>query len=86
LRKSSPDTALLLAKARAAKIKPVVEEHRAVATALRSRDPSTARAAMRSHLAAVLDHLLFATEEAAVEEARNAILSTRRRFAPAQSI
>jgi GntR family transcriptional repressor for pyruvate dehydrogenase complex len=86
LRASAPDTALLLAKARTAKIKPVVEEHRAVADALRSRNPSKARAAMRAHLAAVLDHLLFATEEAAVAEARNAAQSTRRRFESNQSL
>jgi DNA-binding FadR family transcriptional regulator len=86
LRASSPDIALLLAKARTAKVKPVVEEHRAIANALRSRDQKTARAAMRSHLAAVLDYLLFATEEAAVEEARNAALSTRKRFASVQLI
>jgi DNA-binding FadR family transcriptional regulator len=81
LRASEPDTALMLAKARAAKVKPVVEEHRAIAEALRSRDPAQARNAMRAHMAAVLDHLLFATEEAAVEQARSAALSTRRRFA-----
>jgi DNA-binding FadR family transcriptional regulator len=81
LRASSPDIALLLAKARTAKVEPVVEEHRAVARALRQRDPAQARIAMRAHLAAVLDHLLFATEEAAVEEARNAAETKRRRFA-----
>lgn len=86
LRASSPDIALLLGKARAAKVMPVVAEHRAVAVALRGRDPAKARAAMRDHLAAVLEHLLFATEEAAVEEVRNAARSTRRRFTSAQSI
>lgn len=80
LRASSPDIALLLAKARAAKVKPVVEEHRVIAEALRSRDPAQARAAMRAHIAAVLDHLLFATEEAAVAEARRAAQTTRERF------
>jgi DNA-binding FadR family transcriptional regulator len=81
LRASSPETALLLSKARTAKVKPVVEEHRAVADALRSRDPVRARAAMRAHLGAVLDHLLFATEEAAVEEARAAARKKRDRYA-----
>lgn len=80
MRASSPDTKLLLAKARAAKVQPVVEEHQAIASAIRSRDPAKARAAMRAHLSAVLDHLLFATEEAAMEEARKAALSTRARF------
>ncbi|MCE7796325.1 FadR family transcriptional regulator [Sphingobium sufflavum] len=81
MRASSPDTALLLEKARAAKVKPVVAEHRAIAQALRSRDPQAARAAMRAHLAAVLDHLLFATEEVAVEQARRTARTTRERFA-----
>jgi DNA-binding FadR family transcriptional regulator len=84
MRASSPDIALLLDKARTAKIQPVVEEHKAVATALRTRDPAKARAAMRSHLSAVLDHLLFATEEAAIEEARQAAETTRRRFEAAR--
>lgn len=84
MRMSAPETRLLLAKARAAKVTPVVEEHRAVAQAIRSRDPAAARAAMRSHLAAVIDHLLFATEEAAVEEARKAALSTRARYSPGE--
>jgi GntR family transcriptional repressor for pyruvate dehydrogenase complex len=86
LRASEPDTALLLAKARAAKVKPVVEEHRVIVEALRSRDPVRARNAMRAHMAAVLDHLLFATEEAAVEQARVAAQSTRRRFAATHSV
>lgn len=80
IRRTSPDTALLLAKARAAKVQPVVEEHRAVAQALRSRDPQRARDAMRAHLGAVLEHLLFATEEAAVLEARAQVDLTRRRY------
>jgi len=80
LRTSSPASALLYAKARTAKVKPVVEEHRAIARALRTRDPAKARAAMRAHLRAVLDHLLFATEEEAVAEARRAAERTRNRY------
>ncbi|MBB5685928.1 FadR/GntR family transcriptional regulator [Sphingobium boeckii] len=81
MRASSPDIALLLAKARAAQVKPVVHEHEIIAAALRRRNPDEARAAMRVHLAAVLDHLLFATEEAAVEQVRNAARDKRERFA-----
>lgn len=66
MRRSSPESRLLLAKARTAKVTPVVEEHRAIALAIRSRDPDAARAAMRGHLAAVIDHLLFATGDGAV--------------------
>jgi DNA-binding FadR family transcriptional regulator len=80
MRTSSPATASLLAKARSAKVKPVVEEHRAIARALRTRDPAKARAAMRAHLRAVMDHLLFATEEQAVAEARKAAERTRKRY------
>ena len=60
-----------------------VEEHTAVLEALRARDPVIARAAMRTHLAAVLDSLLFATEEKAVEEARRAVAAKRARYTEA---
>lgn len=81
LRANSPESALLHAKARSANVKPVVEEHAAIVAALRTRDPGTARAAMRAHLAAVLDHLLFATEEKAIAAARREIDAKRRRYA-----
>jgi GntR family transcriptional regulator, hexuronate regulon transcriptional repressor len=81
LRANSPESALLHAKARTANIKPVVEEHTAILNALRERDPAAARAAMRTHLAAVLDSLLFATEEKAVTEARRSVEAKRARYA-----
>lgn len=62
LRESSPEAALLHAKARTANIKPVVEEHKAIVDAIRARSPDAARAAMRSHLMSVLDALLFNTD------------------------
>ena len=86
LRSTSPECALLHAKARAANVRPVVEEHSAIVEALRTRDPAKARAAMRAHLAAVIDHLLFATEEQALAKAREAVASTRRRFGNVASI
>lgn len=86
MRAASPDSALLNAKARSANVKPVVEEHTAIVEALRTRDPAKARAAMRGHLAAVLDHLLFATEAAALEEARRATASKRARYAQATAL
>jgi len=85
LRAVSPESALLHEKARGANIKPVVEEHTAVLNALRNHDPVAARAAMRSHLAAVLDSLLFATEEKAIEEARRAAQAKRDRYTRATS-
>lgn len=86
LRSTSPNCALLLEKARTANVQPVVEEHRAVLVALRDRDPAAARAAMRHHMSSVIDHLLFATEEEAVEAARRDAASTRARYARAASL
>jgi len=80
LRSTSPACALLHAKARRAKIRPVVAEHNDIVAALKARDPQAARAAMRAHLAAVMDHLLFTTEELAMEEARRAAAGVRARF------
>lgn len=80
LRATSPEAALLHEKARSANIKPVVDEHTAVLDALRARDPNAARAAMRAHLAQVIDSLLFATEERAIEEARRNAQAKRARY------
>ena len=85
LRADSPESALLHEKARSANIKPVVEEHTAVLEALRARDPAAARAAMRTHLASVLDSLLFATEEKAIAEAKRASQARRERYTKATS-
>lgn len=85
LRADSPESALLHAKARHAHIKPVVDEHSAILDALRYRDPQAARAAMRIHLSAVLESLLFATEEQAIEEARRASALKRQRYSQATS-
>ncbi|WP_068094841.1 FadR/GntR family transcriptional regulator [Novosphingobium rosa] len=81
LRSRSPESALLHAKARSANVKPVVDEHTAVYEALRAHDPVAARAAMRAHLSSVLDSLLFATEEKAIQEARRAAQAQRDRYA-----
>jgi GntR family transcriptional repressor for pyruvate dehydrogenase complex len=83
LRNTSPEAALLHEKARSANVKPVVDEHTAVLKALKARDPASARAAMRAHLSSVLDALLFATEEKAIAEARQAIEEKRRRYSRA---
>ena len=81
LRANSPESALLHAKARMADVKPVVEEHAAIAAALRTREPGAARKAMQDHLRAVIDSLLFATEEQAIKNAREESQSRRERFA-----
>ena len=80
LRSVSPEAALLHEKARSANIKPVVDEHSAIVGALKQRDPSAARGAMRAHLSQVLDSLLFATEERAIAEARRSVQAKRDRF------
>ena len=80
LRDTSPECALLHRKARRAKVRPVVEEHQAIVLALRSRDPAAARGAMRAHLSAVMDYLLFTTEEQAIEQARQSVAQTRARY------
>lgn len=72
LRETSAEAALLHEKARSANVMPVVDEHSIIVDALRARDGDAARAAMRAHLACVLDTLLFATEGADdLEERRN---------------
>jgi GntR family transcriptional repressor for pyruvate dehydrogenase complex len=86
MRASSPESALLHDRARDAKVTPAVDEHIAVARALRCRDAAAARTAMRAHLGAVLDHLLFTTEEQAVQEARAIVAVKRARFSTARVI
>lgn len=80
LRRTSPASVQLHALARTANIKPVVNEHTAVLDALRAHDAEAARTAMRAHLAAVLDSLLFATEEQAIREARLVVEAKRQRY------
>lgn len=80
MRSQSPECALLLEMARSANVEPVVEEHSAIVAALRSGQADRARSAMRAHLSAVIEHLLFGIEEKAVKSARAEVASTRRRF------
>jgi DNA-binding GntR family transcriptional regulator len=61
-------------------VRPVIAEHTAIVDALRARDAARARTAMRAHLTSVMDHLLFQTEELAMEQARRAIAGTRQRY------
>lgn len=77
---SSPECKLLLEQARTANVLPVVEEHMAIVEALKSRNPAAARSAMRAHLEAVINHLLFAVEQKALAEARKSVDSKRQRF------
>jgi GntR family transcriptional repressor for pyruvate dehydrogenase complex len=80
LRGISREAALLHEKARTANIKPVVDEHAAILDALKGRDPQMAREAMRAHLTQVLESLLFATEQRAVEAARRTVQEKRDQY------
>lgn len=80
MRSTSPECALLHERAKTANVKPVVEEHAAIAHALRARDPDAARRAMHDHLNQVMRYLLFAVEERAIANARKSLQSTRDRF------
>jgi DNA-binding FadR family transcriptional regulator len=80
IRNRSPQCARTFEKTRKKGYVPVVDEHRAIVDALKSRDPNAARAAMRGHLSRVLDYLLDATEVEAIEEAKAKIAAQRSRF------
>lgn len=80
IRETSPMMINLLQKARSKGVRPMVDEHRLIVSALRARDPAAARAAMQGHLARVIEELLQATETEAIERVRNEIAARRRRF------
>lgn len=83
VRNRSPQSVRFLEHVRAHGVKPIIKEHAAIMEALRRRDPVSARAAMRQHLANVMEGVLEATEVEAVERARAAIAAQRRRFSSA---
>lgn len=80
-RARSPQYRLLADKAHAAGVGPRIDEHREIIAALRTRQPETARRAMRQHLGRVLDSLLAATEVQEVERARAKVAEARQRYA-----
>jgi DNA-binding FadR family transcriptional regulator len=55
-------------------------EHSSIIDALKERDPVKARAAMRQHFTRLLDAMLVATEEEAVEAVRRKLSQSRERF------
>lgn len=57
-----------------------IEEHGAVLNALKRRDPVGARAAMRLHFNRLLEAMLDAAEQRALEEARRKATESRERF------
>jgi GntR family transcriptional regulator, hexuronate regulon transcriptional repressor len=80
IRNRSPQCIRLLEKTRNKGYKPVIDEHVAIVTALKDRDPNAARAAMRDHLSRVLNYLLDASEVEALEEAKAKLAAQRSRF------
>ena len=50
-----------------------MDDHRAVADALRDRDAGVARAAMQAHLSNVMEELFTATETEVVQKAKEEI-------------
>ncbi|MBS0590281.1 MAG: FadR family transcriptional regulator [Proteobacteria bacterium] len=84
IRLQSPKCVRLFGRSRRRGAKPVVDEHRAIVTALRARDARAARNAMRAHLQQVLDCLLDASEREALRETRAHIAAQRSRFAGAR--
>lgn len=83
LRETAAEAALLYERARPDNAPAVVDEHTQILDALKARDPVAARGAMHAHLTSVLDSLLVAAEEQAVEEARRTVRAKRDRYTPA---
>ena len=79
-RTTSPMMARMTEKVYAAGVRPRIEEHHAVYQALRARDPVAARAAMREHLARVMETLLHITEVEEIEATRARTQQQRERF------
>lgn len=61
-------------------------EHEAIFFALRDRDPSAARSAMREHFHRLIEAMLDATERMALEEVQQRASKSRERFAAAGKI
>lgn len=71
----------LMNQVRSTGVKPIIREHTAIVDALRSRDGSMARAAMRAHLSQTSEGLLAATEIDAIAQVRQELERQRERFA-----
>lgn len=63
-----------------------MEEHKAVFDALKARDPAGARAAMREHFHRLIEAMLDATEQRALEEVQERASQSRERFMAAAKI
>ncbi len=79
-RETSPMMVVMLNKARAYGVQPMIEDHRRILEALKERDPDGAHAAMHAHLSRVIDALLESTEAEAVERARQEARALREQY------
>lgn len=75
-----------LEKSRAEGVKPRIDEHASILSALRNRDPNAARVAMRTHLQGVAEMVFKATEAEALERVRAEVTETRDKFKIRNSI
>ena len=62
------------------------DEHAVILEALKNRDPSAARSAMRAHFTRMIEALLVASEEAAYEEVKRKAFESRSRFTLTQQL
>lgn len=86
LKLNSPLNERIFQRVRSKGYRPRIEEHQAIVTALRQRDPQAARTAMRDHLGRLIDELLDATEIETLEEARERVNRDRERYSVARKL
>lgn len=76
-RRFSPQSQYFLKKVRSTGVAPNIDEHSEILSALEQRDPAAARVAMRSHLTAVIEAVLKATEVETLERAQAELSKNR---------
>lgn len=81
VRDKSPLCRTMLERSREVGVRPLIDDHRDIVDALRSRDPRKARAAMHHHLGTVIENLLTATELEALQRAQMEVAAKRNEFA-----
>jgi GntR family transcriptional repressor for pyruvate dehydrogenase complex len=86
LRYRSPLCAAMLERARQVGVRPLIEDHRKILTALQQRNPRLAREAMRAHLKHVIEDLLTATEMDAMARTRSDVEARRQEVARRSAI
>ncbi len=86
LRYSSPLCVEVLGRAYDAGDRPRIDEHRRIVQALAARDPKASRAAMRDHLARVIEGLLITTENDTLRQAQEAAAARRDSFVRRASV